>query len=114
MDVHLFETDAYDREAREAALAGPAVEALCEKGGRLLPHMRALVEDLFALYFKLHLRKREVPLSAALNRRIVEAAVRLCAVGLQRMEYKTQWASGATVWRAVIDGRVVTRVVPAK
>lgn len=54
------------------------------------------------------------PTTGPYERRIVEAAVRLCGAGLQQMEYQTQWSSGATVWRAVIDGQVAIRVVPAK
>ncbi len=76
IDACLIETDAYDRDARAKALTGPAVETLCEKGARVTPHFRALLEDLFAICFKLRVRVREGgPRSAALNRRILSAVL---------------------------------------
>lgn len=81
IDAHLIETDGYDRDARARALAGPTVEALCEKGSRVLPHFRAFLEDLFALCFKLRVRLRDDgPRSAALNRRMLAAVLEADAV----------------------------------
>jgi len=76
IDACLIETDAYDRDARDQALTGPAVDALCEKGARVVPHFRAFVEDLFAICFKLRVRLRgDGPRSTALNRRMLEAVL---------------------------------------
>jgi uncharacterized protein with von Willebrand factor type A (vWA) domain len=78
-DARLIQTDSYDREAFERAsqrLEGYA--ALREQGERLLPHFGALVEDLFALLFKLVVRVRatqEAPAATRLNRRILLAAM---------------------------------------
>lgn len=84
IDTWLVETDSYDRDARAKALVGPAVEALCEKGARVTPHFRALLEDLFAVCFKLRLRVRdEGPRSLALNRRLLGAV--LAADGIDEL-----------------------------
>lgn len=76
-DPRLIETDAYDREAFARAIrAVPEVEALRERGERLLPHFAALLEDLFAALFKLVVRVRspsEVPIATGLNRRLLAA-----------------------------------------
>ncbi len=76
IDACLIETDSYDRDARAAALRGRAVDELCEKGARVTPHFRALVEDLFAVCFKLRVQvRKDAPRSTALNRRILAAAL---------------------------------------
>ncbi|MBI5549214.1 MAG: hypothetical protein HY901_35465, partial [Deltaproteobacteria bacterium] len=77
LEPRLVETDAYDREAFDRALRHiPQVEDLFERGARLLPHFRALLEDLFAALFKLVVRVRPPaasPASAELNRRLLSA-----------------------------------------
>lgn len=74
--LHLVETDAYDRAARDAALRGQSLEELVFEAERLLPHFRDLVEDLFALCFKLVIRVREPDRGAlAWNRRVIDAAL---------------------------------------
>lgn len=78
-DARLIETDSYDREAFARASRGlDGYGALLERGERLLPHFAALVEDLFALLFKLVIRLRdgrEAPATTRLNRRILLAAM---------------------------------------
>lgn len=73
---HLVETDAYDRAARADAMRGQTLEELVLEADRLLPHFRELVEDLFALCFKLVIRVRE-PEGGALawNRRVIDAVL---------------------------------------
>jgi uncharacterized protein with von Willebrand factor type A (vWA) domain len=76
IDAHHIETDSYDRDARARALAAPEARALVEKGARVVPHFDALVEDLFAVLFKLVLRERTgVPASAALAGKVLRAAL---------------------------------------
>jgi len=69
------ESDAFDRSAFAALLADtPSLAELVERGGALVPHFRALAEDLFCLLFKLEPRWRdagEVAPSAALNRELL-------------------------------------------
>jgi uncharacterized protein with von Willebrand factor type A (vWA) domain len=77
-DEHCWiESDAYDRSAFAGLLAEtPALAALVESGGALVPHFAALLEDVFCLLFKLEPRRRadgEVGPSAALNRSLLES-----------------------------------------
>lgn len=72
---HLIETDGYDRDARARVLVGPALDELVEKGSRIVPHFRELVEDLFAVAFKLRPRLVEGPPSAALNHRLLDVVM---------------------------------------
>jgi uncharacterized protein with von Willebrand factor type A (vWA) domain len=75
--ARLVETDAYDRDAcARALLRTPEARGLVERGSRVLPHFDALVEDLFAIAFKLVVRLREGPPSTALNRRLLGAVIR--------------------------------------
>lgn len=76
LDPHHIETDSYDRDARARALAAPEARALIEKGARVVPHFDALVDDLFAVLFKLVLRERDgLPASAALAGKVLQAAL---------------------------------------
>ncbi len=77
VDARLVEADAYDRDAYRRALAGGAEAAkLLDAGRRVLPHFDALVEDLFAAFFKLVVRLRDdAPRAAVLNRRLLAAAL---------------------------------------
>ncbi len=78
-DARLIQTDSYDREAFARARRGlDGYGPLLEHGERLLPHFAALIEDLFALLFKLAVRvreSREAPAATRLNRRILLAAM---------------------------------------
>ncbi len=79
LDPHQLQTDSYDREACARALAAvEGCQELLERGGRLVPHFPALLDDLFAALFKLSLRLRpgEGPASALLGRQILLAAMR--------------------------------------
>ncbi|AKU91846.1 hypothetical protein [Vulgatibacter incomptus] len=80
-DAHLVETDAYDRDARARALDVLAIDVLVEQGSRLLPHFGELLEDLFAVCFKLVIRFRsDDRRSLEWNRRVlsfVESAAEL-------------------------------------
>jgi uncharacterized protein with von Willebrand factor type A (vWA) domain len=71
------ESDAYDRSAFGNLVADSASLAeLVETGGRLVPHFRELVEDVFCLLFKTEPRVRrpeEVAPAAALNRALLDA-----------------------------------------
>jgi uncharacterized protein with von Willebrand factor type A (vWA) domain len=66
------ESDAFDRSVFAALVADtPSLAALIERGGTLVPHFRALLEDCFCLLYKLEPRWRteaEVAPAAALNR----------------------------------------------
>lgn len=79
LEPRLVETDAYDREAFARALARvPDAGDLVERGERLLPHFRALLEDLFAALFKLVVRVRPAdgaPASTGLNRRLLASVL---------------------------------------
>jgi uncharacterized protein with von Willebrand factor type A (vWA) domain len=70
------ESDAFDRSTFAALLAdAPSLAALAEGGGRLVPHFRELLEDLFCLLYKLEPRLRtadEVGPSAVLNRTLLD------------------------------------------
>lgn len=72
-----IESDAYDRNVfARLAEETPSLRALAERGGRLVPHFAALLEDLFCLCFKLEPRWRAadaVAPSAALNRTLLAA-----------------------------------------
>jgi len=72
---HLIETDTYDRDAFERVFKHVGDrEALLETGEKLLPHFRELLEDLFALVFKLCVRLRPAtatPVATLLNRKIL-------------------------------------------
>src|SRR5438309_1821697 len=77
-DEHCWiESDAYDRSAFAALVAdAPSLAKVVEEGGALVPHFRALVEDVFCLLFKLEPRLRPaeaVAPAAALNRTLLEA-----------------------------------------
>jgi uncharacterized protein with von Willebrand factor type A (vWA) domain len=64
------ESDAYDRSAFAALAEAPSLVRLLDAGGRLLPHFRELLEDVFCLLFKLEPRVRsraEVAPAAAAN-----------------------------------------------
>src|SRR5205814_883560 len=71
------ESDAYDRSAFAALVAeAPSLVKVAEDGGTLVPHFRALLEDVFCLLFKLEPRLRPaeaVAPAAALNRTLLEA-----------------------------------------
>src|SRR6266849_5014194 len=77
-DEHCWvESDAYDRSAF-AALVGeaPSLARVAEDGGALVPHFRALLEDVFCLLFKLEPRLRPaqaVAPAAALGRALLDA-----------------------------------------
>lgn len=108
IDAWLVATDAYDRDARARALVGPTVDALCEKGARMVPHFRTLLEDLFALFFKLRVRIREDgPRSTALNRRILEAV--LAASGVDELRAHCALDAARSAAAAVAVGRAVLR-----
>jgi uncharacterized protein with von Willebrand factor type A (vWA) domain len=66
------ESDAFDRSAFAALVAEtPSLAALIDRGGTLVPHFRALLEDCFCLLYKLEPRWRaeaEVAPAAAFNR----------------------------------------------
>jgi uncharacterized protein with von Willebrand factor type A (vWA) domain len=70
------ESDAYDRSAFAGLAAGsPSLARLLADGGALLPHFRALLEDVFCLLFKLEPRLRpadQVTPAAILNRTLLE------------------------------------------
>jgi len=77
-DEHCWiESDAYDRSAFAALVAdAPSLARVAEDGGTLVPHFRALLEDVFCLLFKLEPRLRPaeaVAPAAALNRTLLEA-----------------------------------------
>src|SRR5207244_652941 len=77
-DEHCWvESDAYDRSAFAALVAeAPSLAKVAEDGGTLVPHFRALLEDVFCLLFKLEPRLRPaeaVAPAAALNRTLLEA-----------------------------------------
>src|SRR5712691_9825688 len=77
-DEHCWiESDAYDRSAFAALVAeAPSLVKVAEDGGTLVPHFRALLEDVFCLLFKLEPRLRPaeaVAPAAALNRTLLEA-----------------------------------------
>src|SRR5207249_9580215 len=77
-DEHCWiESDAYDRSAFAALIAdAPSLARVAEDGGTLVPHFRALLEDVFCLLFKLEPRLRPaeaVAPAAALNRTLLEA-----------------------------------------
>ena len=59
-DEHCWiESDAYDRSAFAALVAdAPSLARVAEDGGTLVPHFRALLEDVFCLLFKLEPRLR--------------------------------------------------------
>ena len=71
------ESDAYDRSAFAALVAdAPSLAKVAENGATLVPHFRALLEDVFCLLFKLEPRFRssdEVAPAAALNRTLLES-----------------------------------------
>jgi uncharacterized protein with von Willebrand factor type A (vWA) domain len=71
------ESDSYDRSAFAALVAeAPSLAKLVAEGGTLVPHFRALLEDVFCLLFKLEPRFRApeaVAPAAALNRSLLEA-----------------------------------------
>jgi uncharacterized protein with von Willebrand factor type A (vWA) domain len=70
------ESDSYDRSAFAALFAeSPSLAQLAEDGAALVPHFRALLEDVFCLLFKLEPRLRPaaaVAPAAALNRTLLE------------------------------------------
>ncbi|HWV39218.1 MAG TPA: VWA domain-containing protein [Vulgatibacter sp.] len=115
--LHLVETDAYDRAAREAALRGRPLEELVAKGERLLPHFRELVEDLFSVCFKLVIRLRDPDRGAlAWNRRVIDAALAAdeiealrssCALDAPRAA-QAALAIGAAVLEEVRRGELFT------
>src|SRR5437016_4893565 len=77
-DEHCWiESDAYDRSAFAALVAAArSLAKVAEDGGTLVPHFRALLEDVFCLLFKLEPRLRgpeAVAPAAALNRVLLEA-----------------------------------------
>ncbi len=105
-DTLLVETDSYDRHARIGALAGPSFEALIAHGERLLPHFRSLVEDLFAVCFKLVIRLRpEASDSLAWNRRVLEAVLESEAAA--RLREACALDGGRAASAAVALGRAV-------
>lgn len=104
--MHLIETDAYDREARRLALTGTSWEALCEKGARVVPHFRELVEDLFAALFKLRVRMvAEALPSLALNRRLLAAVLGADATDQLRADCALE--SGRAAASAVAIGKAI-------
>jgi uncharacterized protein with von Willebrand factor type A (vWA) domain len=77
LSYRLVETDAYDRDAcGRALLRTEAARSLAARGLRVLPHFDALLEDLFAVAFKLVVRLREGPSSTALNHRLLLAVAK--------------------------------------
>jgi uncharacterized protein with von Willebrand factor type A (vWA) domain len=77
LNYRLVETDAYDRDACERALLRTEEAGkLATRGLRVLPHFDALLEDLFAVAFKLVVRLREGPPSTALNHRLLLAVAK--------------------------------------
>jgi uncharacterized protein with von Willebrand factor type A (vWA) domain len=70
------ESDAFDRTLVAELLAdSPSLGEVVEAGGRLVPHFRELVEDVFCLLYKLEPRFRaeqEVGPAAALNRKLLQ------------------------------------------
>ena len=80
LEPRLVVADSYDREAfARSVKALPDLAELLERGGRLLPHFEALLEDLFGVLFKLLVRVRpagDCPASTGLNRRLLLAVTR--------------------------------------
>lgn len=85
-----IESDAYDRSAFAALLAeSPALAAVLDAGTVLLPHCRALLEDLFCSLFKLTPQRRPataVAPAAALNGVLLETLQSHAALEVLRVE----------------------------
>src|SRR5260370_1681870 len=74
-----FESDSYDRRTwNEIVADAPLFADVAETGERLVPHVGALVQDLFFALFKMNpvfRKSSDVRLAAALNRTIIEQIV---------------------------------------
>jgi uncharacterized protein with von Willebrand factor type A (vWA) domain len=93
------ESDAFDRTLVAELIAdSPSLGAVVEAGGRLVPHFRELVEDVFCLLYKLEPRFRPedaVGPAAALNRRLLQELVGHAALAVLRTETQLDDAQAA-------------------
>lgn len=92
MDRYTVESDGYDREVFQRMIGRePAVAALKDRIGRLLPHPESLLHDLFAVLFKLNVtlkHSRELSASVMIHRRLIEAV--LSGPGIDALRAQTQ------------------------
>ncbi len=106
-DPRLIETDSYDRESFARVIRHVSdLGDLVGRGQRLLPHFEALLEDLFALLFKLAVQVRPpglAPASTALNRRILLAT--MAAEGFLDLKDETALDAARAVHAACDLGR---------
>ncbi|MFN7133291.1 MAG: hypothetical protein ACK4N5_14530, partial [Myxococcales bacterium] len=79
LDHHLLESDSFDRDAAARLFRTMSgLDELVARGERLVPHFRALLDDLFFALFKLAVRVKPAercPASTLINRHILLAAM---------------------------------------
>lgn len=96
-------SDGYDREVFEQALRRePALSAIAERAGRLLPHAVPLLQDMFCALFKLNIvlePATSLSASVLINRRLLQAITSTSKLVelRQRTQLDELQASAATV-----------------